>query len=570
MPLLAGMAFGGRYAFIACTLGLGALYPFVLWPSNGWACVVTCVLLIFWPTANGYMRGVRQRKPAFWNHPQLVYLLTILIFNAVMLTLFPLVMRLNPPPWYPHAELSMPLSILYAIQIKGTIILYVLIMLCDYLLKLPFVRMPLGLAVKKESRYNGRIALVIFLGSLAVWYLFVLFDRALLLQSSSQGYSFIGDQHEAVALIVFLAAGIFIGSMVVKYQESRLKAEDSLVESQGRLGLAVRAARIGIWDWDIKHDVLLWDDSMYSVYGLPKDDFDGAYETWQRVLHPEDREYAEGEIQAAIRGEREYSPEFRILRTDGSVRYIKASSQTIRNRDGEAMRMIGVNIDITEDKKSEENIKRTLREKETLIRELYHRTKNTLQVVRSFILLQAASSPGVPEIEKLAKTIDTRIQAISLVHQMLYQGRDLSQIPIGSYIRNLTEMIFNSYGVSLERITVRYAIEEMQFLLDSAIPLGLILNELLTNSLKYAFPAGRNGVVEISLTSGEAGRILCRYEDDGVGVLPGFDFRNQDSLGLKLIYSLGEQQMMGTVRFANDRGVSCLVDFPKNLYQERV
>lgn len=136
------------------------------------------------------------------------------------------------------------------------------------------------------------------------------------------------------------------------------EAEESLRVSQQRLQLAARAGNIGIWEWDVAKNELIWDDRMYALYNLRREDFHGAYEAWSRTVHPDDRTHINGEIQAALRGEREYAAEFRIVRSDGTVRIISAASQTIRDQDGTALRMIGTNIDITEHKLAEEGKKR--------------------------------------------------------------------------------------------------------------------------------------------------------------------------------------------------------------------
>jgi PAS domain S-box-containing protein len=143
---------------------------------------------------------------------------------------------------------------------------------------------------------------------------------------------------------------------VTREIEVRRQAEDSLRSSENRLHLATTAGNIGIWDWDIVKNELIWEDSMYTLYGISKTDFGGAYEAWSRTLHPDDRQYVEGEIQSALRGEREYGAEFRIIRPDGIIRNIKADSRTIRDRDGRPLRMIGTNIDLTLRKQAEEKL----------------------------------------------------------------------------------------------------------------------------------------------------------------------------------------------------------------------
>lgn len=137
----------------------------------------------------------------------------------------------------------------------------------------------------------------------------------------------------------------------------RKHAEEALRASEERLHLATTAGNIGIWDWDIVNNVLTWDESMYVLYGIRQEDFGGAYDAWINTLHPDDRQYTDGEIQAALRGEREYAPEFRIVRPDGVIRVIKADSKTYRDPSGRPIRMIGINIDISERKRAEEVIR---------------------------------------------------------------------------------------------------------------------------------------------------------------------------------------------------------------------
>jgi len=141
--------------------------------------------------------------------------------------------------------------------------------------------------------------------------------------------------------------------MVTSDITKRKRAEEDLRVNERRLHLAASAGAVGIWDWDVVKDELIWDESMYALYDIHEKDFSGAYHAWTSTLHPDDRQFTETEIQAALHGEREYAPEFRIVRPDGAVRVIKATSQTIRDQDGKALRMIGTNIDITERKQAE-------------------------------------------------------------------------------------------------------------------------------------------------------------------------------------------------------------------------
>src|SRR5450830_149673 len=151
--------------------------------------------------------------------------------------------------------------------------------------------------------------------------------------------------------------------------------EANLRLSEERLKLATTAGNVGIWDWDVANNILVWDESMYALYGIRKGDFAGAYDAWTSTLHPDDLEYTEGEIQAALRGKREYAPEFRIVRPDGSVRNIKASSKTFFDPHGKALRMIGTNYDVTVIKQTEMELRKY---KDHLEEEVEQRTTDLL------------------------------------------------------------------------------------------------------------------------------------------------------------------------------------------------
>jgi PAS domain S-box-containing protein len=149
--------------------------------------------------------------------------------------------------------------------------------------------------------------------------------------------------------------------------EVRKRTEEELRRVSERLQLATRAASIGIWDWDVINDELVWDDAMYRLYGLRKEDFSGAFDAWAKSLAPDDFERANEEVQAALRGEREFAAEFRIIWPDGSEHFTKAASHTFRDRAGRPLRMVGVNYDVTERRLAEEALKKAKDRSEKLI-----------------------------------------------------------------------------------------------------------------------------------------------------------------------------------------------------------
>lgn len=220
--------------------------------------------------------------------------------------------------------------------------------------------------------------------------------------------------------------------------------------------------------------------------------------------------------------------------------------------------------------RSETHLSTSLKEKEVLLRELYHRTKNTMQVIGSMLIIQASKHPNNAPVQKLVRETENKIQAMSLVHHKLYQSQDLSRIDAREYIAELTQLIMKSYGVSEDAIALNLEIEPLKILLDTAIPCGLILNELLANAIKYAFPEGKGGEISISLFRNEAGLLELSVADTGIGVPEEFNFRSQETLGLQTIFAVAEHQLQGTVIFAGQQGLKCTIIFPDNLYTERV
>jgi PAS domain S-box-containing protein len=208
------------------------------------------------------------------------------------------------------------------------------------------------------------------------------------------------EQFRRVSQTLFTLANQLSAIAYQNIQQARFIAENKLTEealrlSSERLQLATHAANIGIWDWDVVKNELVWDDSMYRLYGIHREDFGGAYDAWVRTLHPEDKAWTEGEIQAALSGEREYAPEFRIIWPDGSIRNIKADSQTFRDRDGKPLRMIGTNIDVTERKQAEEALRQSeqaqalnAQRTQTLL-QLNQMAEATLQEITDFALEEA-------------------------------------------------------------------------------------------------------------------------------------------------------------------------------------
>ncbi|HUD24223.1 MAG TPA: CHASE domain-containing protein [Burkholderiaceae bacterium] len=185
-------------------------------------------------------------------------------------------------------------------------------------------------------------------------------------------------------------------------------------------------------------------------------------------------------------------------------------------------------------------IRDALKEKETLLQEIHHRVKNNLQVISSLINLQRRKlGPGAQQAA--LQECQTRVQAIALIHEKLYQARDYSRVPFAQYATGLANDVFHAAGISPGTVNLDVEVAEVALAVDKAIPCGLILNELITNALKHAFPHERRGTVRVELDHTPDGRVRLAVKDDGVGLPGDLDIRHADSLGMQLVTTLAEQ-----------------------------
>lgn len=222
---------------------------------------------------------------------------------------------------------------------------------------------------------------------------------------------------------------------------------------------------------------------------------------------------------------------------------------------------VSVGIDITERKQAEERLKASLKEKEVLLKEIHHRVKNNLQIVSSLLKLQ---SGYIKDKEALALFKDSynRVHSMALIHEKLYRTADLARIDVGDYIRTLLSNLFSSYGVSSIAIKLNLEIDKIFLDVDTAIPCGLIINELVSNSLKYAFPHATSGEITISFKSVNNTHFALNVSDNGIGISSDIDIEELESLGLQLVLNLIEQ-LSGCFDLDVTNGTSFKIQFPQ-------
>ena len=284
-----------------------------------------------------------------------------------------------------------------------------------------------------------------------------------------------------------------------------------------------------------------------------------------RYHHPsEEITRIDEEIFPQLESQGEWNGEICAQRQDSST-FIQELSMNL-TQNGE---IVGVCRDISDRKQAEEQLKASLEEKELLLKEVHHRVKNNLQVISSIFSLQSQTLEDEQALAILEES-QNRISSMALVHEKLYQAANLANIDFAEYIRDLTYNLLASYNVNSDWIQTEMNIESIQLNLDSAIPCGLLINELVSNSLKHGFPDQRSGTIYIFLgVKDEQAETLClKVEDDGVGLPEGFNPNKATSLGVSLISSL-TQQLRGTLKFQNNPGASFEITFPKPIERKR-
>lgn len=262
-------------------------------------------------------------------------------------------------------------------------------------------------------------------------------------------------------------------------------------------------------------------------------------------------------LESTFKGQRQH---FETFFTDksGETTWREVYLNPIYDETGQAVEVSCIAHDVTDKKQSEEKLKLSLKEKEVLLKEVHHRVKNNLQVISSILNLQSSYVRDRKTLELLRES-QNRIKSMAFIHESLYQTKDFSNINFSEYVHNISKNLVHSYSGPDNVPELHLETGSIFLNLDTAIPCGLVINELLSNALKYAFPNGRKGNITVQLEQND-GAIRITIADDGVGLPEDVDYRNTESLGLQLVVTLVEQ-INGKIRLENKKGTKFVIDF---------
>ena len=344
----------------------------------------------------------------------------------------------------------------------------------------------------------------------------------------------------------------------------RQQAAVDLRESQQRLQLALNAAKAGAWSWHIPTNQVVWSDENYRLMGLQPGAVAPHYDRWLASVHPQDRERANEQVNDAISNLANLDIEFRVVWPDGSIHWLNDIGQILLDKNGQPEGMYGIQMDITERKQIEAEMRASLREKEVLLKEIHHRVKNNLQVIASMLSLQSTYLEDT-RTQVVLQESQNRVAAMATIHEKLYQSKNLARIDFGDYMRDLTAQLLSSYTGSSHPVQLEIAAEDIWLGVNTAVPCGLILNELVANALKHAFPVGwADSRLKVQFHRMAADQICLCVADNGVGIPPHIDPERTDSLGLQLVNTLAKQ-IGGRLEMENGPDTTFKVIFPASL-----
>jgi PAS domain S-box-containing protein len=349
----------------------------------------------------------------------------------------------------------------------------------------------------------------------------------------------------------------------------RKRAEEALQESEKKYRLLAENVSDNIWTTDLNFRFTYVSPSVVALNGYTADE---AIElSMGEVLTPNSIEIATQALYEELEREGKYDVvDQEISRTleleevckDGSIIPVEVKVSFLRDAAGQPSGLLGITRDITERKEAEALIKTSLQEKEILLKEIHHRVKNNLQVISSLLDLQANCVEN-KQVVAAFRDSQARLRTMALIHEKLYQSANLAEINLADYARDLVTYLLRSQDAAKRGISLNIQTDDVLLDIDKAIPCGLILNELVSNSLKHAFPQGQTGKICVELHVNDANRSTMMIGDNGIGFPEELNFRHPTSLGLQLVNTL-VNQLNGVIELDCSQGTTFKIIFSAN------
>jgi PAS domain S-box-containing protein len=356
-------------------------------------------------------------------------------------------------------------------------------------------------------------------------------------------------------MLVYPVVTALLGMLMADHLK-REKTKQALRESEERYQNLARIAPVGIFRADESGATTYVNPMWCRISGLTEAQALG--DGWLAAVYPGDRESLLRGWQETIRLKKPSFADYRFLRPDGTVAWVMGQATPELNSEGRIVGYIGTITDISERKRSEEVITSSLAEKEVLLKEVHHRVKNNLMTIIGLVKMQESKAPN-ENFNSLLRELEGRIRSMSLVHESLHKSENLARVDLQYYIETMSDHIRAQFGTERD---IHFSVEAAGVEVGSAIavPCGLILNELITNAYKHAFPAGRprpgGSACAIAVAvRHEGGGFILSVADNGVGLPAGLDWEKSETLGLKLVRILS-RQLDGSIELDRTRGTA--------------
>lgn len=336
----------------------------------------------------------------------------------------------------------------------------------------------------------------------------------------------------------------------------RKKAEKTLQESEEKYRNLTTLLPQMVVELDKNSNITFANHAVFELTGYTKEDFDKHLKPSQLVI-PEDQKRVNENLSRIMSGEEVGGNEYTALRKDGvEFPVVVYCSRIIRDN-----KLVGIRViilDYTELKEAKDQIQKALEEKEMLLKEIHHRVKNNLMIISSLLNLQSNYIKDKAS-QDIFKESQNRARTMALIHERLYQSTDLKRIDFGDYIRTLSNELFRTYVADSGHIELVINVEDIFLDINTAVPLGLMVNELITNSLKHAFLAGQSGVINVDFYLKDD-QYEFTVKDNGIGFPQDLDFQKTDSLGLQIVNNL-TSQIDGKIELNRSHGTEFKITF---------
>ena len=346
--------------------------------------------------------------------------------------------------------------------------------------------------------------------------------------------------------------------------ESKI-AEKTLQESEKKYRDLAELLPQTIFETDLNGNITFVNHIGHQIFGYTPEELNKGINMIQ-ILVPEDRARAMKNNQRILNGEKLPFGEFTALKKDGTTFPIIVNTNLIIQED-KIIGLRGILVDISELKDAENKIKASLKDKEVLLREIHHRVKNNMQIISSLLNLQIDYLNDEDAVDVL-KESQNRVKSMAMIHEKLYLSTDLTKINFVDYIQSLISNLFYSYNVKEDHIKPILKIEDVNLNIETAIPCGLIITELISNCLKYAFPNQMKGKIIISLKQVED-KFELIISDNGIGLPENININKIKTLGILLVKSLTEQ-IDGKISIQRKNGTQFKITFKELKYKERI